>query len=70
MDGELAGPLEDNQRVSNVAGDEGSDGSEEIALKNGVYRGQTIEADDPNGGTARVYFVKLTKTFCLTTNSS
>ena len=48
------GPIPENdQRVSNV-GSEDAPASDEIPLKNGIYRGDTTEIDDPNGGTTKV----------------
>ena len=51
------GPIPENeQRVSNV-GSEDAPASDEIPLKNGIYRGDTTEIDDPNGGTTKVAFL-------------
>ena len=35
-------------------GNEDAPASDEIPLKNGIYRGDTTEIDDPNGGTTNV----------------
>ena len=48
------GPIPENeQRISNV-GNEDAPASDEIPLKNGIYRGDTTEIDDPNGGETKV----------------
>ena len=38
-------------------GSEDAPASDEIPLKNGIYRGDTTEMDNPNGGTTRVAFL-------------
>ena len=35
-------------------GNEDAPASDEIPLKNGIYRGDTTEIDDPNGGETKV----------------